>query len=229
MSDIVLVHGGWCTGWTWQEVSARLADHGHRVTAIEQLPSGGHDPAALGDLAADAEYLRDVIAEAPGDVVLVGHSYGGMAVTELADHPRVRHSVYVTAFWPGKGESLMEIRSEHEREWVIYREDGVLHIIDDIETAHYMMAADLDGRRFADFYARRVLQSAASFTTPSTAPERAHPVTYVICDQDRSIRPDNQERMAAQADHVRHVSAAHMALLSAPGDVADAIHQAATA
>jgi pimeloyl-ACP methyl ester carboxylesterase len=109
-----------------QEVSVRLAGHGHRVTTIEQLPSGGHDPAALGDLGADAEYLRDVIAEAPGDVVLVGHSYGGMAVTELADHPRVRHSVYITAFWPGKGESLMEIRSEHERQWVIYREDGVL-------------------------------------------------------------------------------------------------------
>jgi pimeloyl-ACP methyl ester carboxylesterase len=227
MSNIVLVHGGWCTGWTWQEVAARLARQGHQVTAIEQLPSGGHDPAVLGDLAADAEYVRAVIAQAPADVILVGHSYGGMVVTELADHPRVRHTVYVTGFWPDQGQSLMDIRSEHEREWVIYREDGILHVTDDMETAHYMMAGDLDGDRFADFYARRVLQSAASFTAPSTGPERAHPATYVLCDKDRSILPADQERMARKADQVCRIGAAHMSLLSAPVEVADAIHRAA--
>jgi pimeloyl-ACP methyl ester carboxylesterase len=211
----------------WRKVSRQLTANGHQVTVIEQLPSGGHDPAVLGDLAADADCVREAVASVPEDVVLVGHSYGGMVITELADLPKVRHSVYVTAFWPEKGQSLMDIRSRHEREWVTSREDGILHIIDDIETAHYMMAADLDSVRFADFYDRRVLQSAASFIAPSTAPGRTHPATFVVCDKDRSIVPADQERMAGKADHVRRVSAAHMAPLSASRGVAAAIHGAA--
>lgn len=87
-----------------------------------------------------------------------------------------------------------------------------------------MMAADLDSARFADFYDRRVLQSAASFTAPSTAPGRTHPATFVVCDRDRSIVPADQERVAGK---VRRVSAAHMAPLSASRGVAAAIHGAA--
>jgi hypothetical protein len=78
--------------------------------------------------------------------------------------------VYVTAFWP----------------------DGILHIIDDVETARHM--------------------------------GRTHPVTFVVCDQDRSIVPADQERVAGK---VRRVSAAHMAPLSASRGVAAAIHGAA--
>jgi pimeloyl-ACP methyl ester carboxylesterase len=223
MSYFVLVHGGWCTGWLWQPVADLLRERGHEVAAVEQLPSGGHDAAELGDLSADAAHVRQAVARAPGDVVLVGHSYGGMVVTELADHPRVRHSVYVTAFWPQPGESLMDIRSTHEREWVIYRDDGILHITDDVETARYMMAADLDQPRFAEFYQRRVLQSAASFADPSTARPHGHPTTYLLCAQDRSIVLADQERMAATADHVHRIDSAHLAPLSRPREVADVI------
>lgn len=223
MTCFVLVHGGWCTGWIWQGVAERLRTRGEQAVVVEQLPSGGHDPASLGDLAADARHLREIVATAPDDVVLVGHSYGGMVVTELADHPRVRHSVYVTAFLPKAGESLMDIRSAHEREWVIYRDDGVLHVTDDVATAHYMMGADLDERRFTEFYGTRVLQSAVSFGSPSTAPPRTHPVTYVQCAQDRAIVPADQERMAAAADHVHRIDAAHLVPLSQPDEVADVL------
>lgn len=88
---------------------ARLQKGGHRVTVVDQLPSTGTDPAALGDLTADAHHVRVVLDTLDEPVVLVGHSYGGMVLTELADHPKVRHSVYLAAFWPQRGQSQLDL------------------------------------------------------------------------------------------------------------------------
>ena len=65
------------------------------MTVVDQLPSAGTDPTSLGDLTADADHVLDTLDD---PVVLVGHSYGGMVITELADHTKVRHSVYLAAF-----------------------------------------------------------------------------------------------------------------------------------
>ena len=100
MSDYVLVHGGFGVGWVWDDVAKRLETAGHRVHVVDQLPSVGTDPASLGDLSADASYVRQTLDAIDKPVVLVGHSYSGMVITELADHPKVRHTVYLTAFWP---------------------------------------------------------------------------------------------------------------------------------
>jgi hypothetical protein len=61
MTTFVLVHGAWVGGWYWSEVADRLRKAGHRVEVIEQLPSAGTDPAALGDLAADAEAVKQTV------------------------------------------------------------------------------------------------------------------------------------------------------------------------
>jgi pimeloyl-ACP methyl ester carboxylesterase len=87
MTNFVLVHGGLVGGWYWSEVAQRLEKAGHRVEVIEQLPSAGPDPAVLGDLAADVEVVKQAVERVGEPVVLVGHSYGGMVITELADHP----------------------------------------------------------------------------------------------------------------------------------------------
>lgn len=109
MSSHLLVHGSWCGGWVWDDVAQRLQKGGHRVTVVDQLPSTGTDPAALGDLTADAHHVRVVLDTLDEPVVLVGHSYGGMVLTELADHPKVRHSVYLAAFWPQRGQSQLDL------------------------------------------------------------------------------------------------------------------------
>ena len=89
-----------CGGWVWDDVAERLAKAGHQAYVVDQLPSGGTDPALLGDLSDDADHVRGMLDAMDEPVVLVGHSYGGMVITELADHPKVRHSVYLTAVWP---------------------------------------------------------------------------------------------------------------------------------
>jgi pimeloyl-ACP methyl ester carboxylesterase len=218
--DIVLVHGAWCAGWIWSDVAELLRGQGRRVHVIDQLPSGGGEPVPLGDLTDDAAYLRRVLDDLGTEVMLVGHSYGGMVITELADHPGVRHSVYLTAFWPRKGQTLLDIRSEHTVEWLVAGADGTLRLTDDETVARQVLAADLDVERFADLHRRRTAQSITSFTTASSAPRRPHSTTYVICARDESIFVAEQEKMAAQADRVLRLDAPHLAPLSRSREVA---------
>jgi pimeloyl-ACP methyl ester carboxylesterase len=111
MANFVLVPGGFVGGWYWGGVAQRLEKAGHRVDVVEQLPSAGPDPATLGDLAADPAAVTQCVERVGEPVVLVGHSYGGMVITELADHPGVAHSVYLAAFWPSRGRSVMDMFS----------------------------------------------------------------------------------------------------------------------
>jgi pimeloyl-ACP methyl ester carboxylesterase len=218
MAKYLLVHGAWCDGSVWRYVAAELRLAGHDVHAVYRLPSVGYEPGALGDLYTDADHLWSILDSATEDVVLVGHSYGGMVITEIADHPRIRHSVYLTAFWPKKGETLLDLRSAHPQEWLVANDDGALRITDDIAIAQEVMAADLDDG-FEEFHRDRHIQLFASFTCPSSAPARTHPTSYVVCERDQSIFVADQERMSTAADTVTRIDAAHLAPLSRPREV----------
>ena len=218
--NFVLVHGAWWNGWAWHKMTGPLEEAGHRVVVIEQLPSGGTEAVGLGDLAADVAHVRRAVDELGGDVVLVGHSYGGIVVTELAGDPGVRHSVYVSGFWPRRGQRLVDIRSEHKTEWLTARPDGALQVVDDAAVIRDVLASDLDDALFADLYERRLLHNAATFVTPATAPARVHPATYVVCDRDQGVFPADQLKMADGADHVVHVDGSHFAPLSRPAELA---------
>ena len=107
MSEYLLVHGGFGVGWVWDDVAKRLETAGHRVHVVDHM-SVGTDPASLGDLTADASYVRQTLDAINKPIVLVGHSYSGMVITEFADHPKVRHTVYLTAMWPERSQSGVE-------------------------------------------------------------------------------------------------------------------------
>lgn len=183
MAHFVLVHGAFIGGWYWNEVAPRLEKAGHGVHVVEQLPSAGRQPAALGDLTADAAAVRQVVDGVGEPVVLVGHSYGGMVITELADHPGVAHSVYLSAFWPQRGQSLMDmLAGGPPPAWLVPQDDGTVHVVDDLVLLRQTLCADVEQQR-AEADLRRLLpQSAASFTTPSSAPDRRHPTTYIVCE-----------------------------------------------
>ncbi|HEY3463530.1 MAG TPA: alpha/beta hydrolase [Amycolatopsis sp.] len=219
--DYVLVHGAWFAGWSWDQVAGLLRARGHGVHVVEQLPSGGADPAKLGDLPADVAHVRALIDDLGRDVVLVGHSYGGMVVTELAGHPRVRHSVFVTAFRPKRGQTLLDVRSPHPVEFLVPDDDGTIRVIDDVALAREVLAAELDETAFAEAHGRRGVQALVSFTQPGTEPERTHPVTYVLCEEDKTIFPADQEKMADGADHVVRLRAPHLAPLTHPRELAE--------
>lgn len=220
MANFILVHGGFVGGRYWAEVAQRLEKVGHRVDAVEQLPSAGPDPATLGDLAGDAAAVRQCVEEVGEPVVLVGHSYGGMVITELADHPGVAHSVYLTAAWPARGQSLMDLFGGAPPTWLESSDDGTVQAVDDLELLRQTLCADVEEAQAYPELRRMAPQSVASLVAPSSAPDRAHPVTYIICERDQALPVAAQEQMAAAADHVERLASSHQPMVSMPDELA---------
>jgi pimeloyl-ACP methyl ester carboxylesterase len=229
-ATLLLVHGAFDGGWVWEPVLDPLRRRGLCVEVIERLPSAGTDPAALGDLGDDAEHVRERVDRNAGPVVLCGHSYGGMVITQLADHPAVTHSVYLAALWPGEGQSVTDLLGGGALpNWVVDRGDGSFAVSEDIEAVRQALFADLDPERAADAHARMVLQSAASALAPSGGPSRLHPTTYVLCSEDKVLPLELQEEMAAAADHTVRLYSAHCPQLSSPERLADVLAETVVA
>src|ERR1700751_4370816 len=99
-SNVILVHGAWADGSSWSKVIPLLLDGGLRVTAV-QLP--------LTSLDDDVGTVRRAIAFEDGPILLVGHSYGGVVITQAGGDPKVAGLVYIAAFAPDVGESVNEL------------------------------------------------------------------------------------------------------------------------
>lgn len=203
------------------EAASLLEKEGHRVS-IAELPSTGTDPAGLTGLAEDAVEVRRVVATAGEPVVLVGDSYGGMVITELADHPDVAHSVYVSAFWPARGQSILDMLGDGPPPaWIVPSADGTaIRVTDDVAVAVEALYADLDPARVQELHGHLMFSAAAVLGAPSTAPDRNHPVTYVVLEHDNAIPAVAQEAMAARADHVERLPTSHCAMLADPEGLA---------
>jgi pimeloyl-ACP methyl ester carboxylesterase len=225
MSDYLLVHGAFGVGWVWDEVAKHLDGAGHRAHVVKQLPSTGTDPTSLGDLTADAQCVRRMLDAMDAPVVLVGHSYSGMVITALADHPKVRHTVYLSAFWPERGQSALNLMGDVLPLVFARRDDGALEITNDFDLAWQTFCADLDRDSAQKLLSRFVLQSYSSCIAPSTAPKRSHPTTYVIGLRETEGSLAGQEASAPKADHVVRLPAGHMMQVSRPVELAEVLAQ----
>src|SRR5713101_3476065 len=104
-SNVILVHGAWADGSSWSKVIPLLLARGLRVTAV-QLP--------LTSLKDDVATVKRALALEDGPTVLVGHSYGGVVITEAGNDPKVSALVYVAAFAPGAGQFVFSLRASAE-------------------------------------------------------------------------------------------------------------------
>jgi hypothetical protein len=149
-----------------------------------------------------------------------------MVITELADHPAVAHSVYLAAFWPQRGQSGMDlVAGGPPPTWVSPHDDGTLRTTEDLELLRQTLCADVEEERAYSDLRRLVPQSIAAATTPSTAPNRGHPTTYIICEHDQALPPAAQEQMATFADHVHRLPSSHQPMASMPDALADVLGQ----
>lgn len=122
---VVLVHGAWHGGWVWSALVPHLESAGLTVTVVD-LPSSG----AQGDLAADVEVVRAALAELDGPAILVGHSYGGLVISETATPKTVSHLVYVCAFMLPAGVALLDAVDHGLPKWISVDEpNGVLRAL----------------------------------------------------------------------------------------------------
>jgi pimeloyl-ACP methyl ester carboxylesterase len=100
VTNVLLVHGAWVDGSSWAKVIPALESKGLNVVSV-QIP--------LTSLADDVAATKRAIALADGPVLLVGHSYGGVVITEAGNDPKVRGLVYIAAFAPDAGESAVTL------------------------------------------------------------------------------------------------------------------------
>jgi pimeloyl-ACP methyl ester carboxylesterase len=223
---IVLLHGAYADGSSWAGVTRRLQDDGYNVVA-PAVPLRG--------IASDTSYLSGVLATIPGPKVLVGHSYGGALVSQLADTPGVKSLVYVAAFIPQVGETLGELNSQFPGSkladvTIAISYPGGLDLAVNAKTAGPILGADIPARRGAVFLAAQRPVAAAAFSeqVAKTAPA-ALPKYAVIPTGDKAIAPAAERFMAnrAGATKVEIPGASHLVIVSRPGAVTRVIERAA--
>jgi len=220
--SIVLVHGGFVDGSGWEGVYHQLKKDGFEVIVVQNPTIS---------LADDVAVTKRAIAIAKGDVVLVGHSYGGVVVSEAGNDPKVKALVYITAFAPDKGESVASLIANPApgapAPPILPPVDGFLF---------------LDREKFAGSFAADVQPELAAFMGSSQVPWgmeamqgavsepawRSKPSHYLVVLDDKMIPPPAQRMMASRAGaHVTEAPGSHAIYVSNPDVVAEVIRQAA--
>ena len=222
VTNIVLVHGGFVDGSGWQGVYKSLRKSGYKVTIVQNPTTS---------LADDVAATKRAIAAQDGPVLLVGHSYGGVVITEAGNDPKVAGLVYVAAFAPEKAESVATLIKNPPPNApvppILPPQDGFLF---------------LDRSKFAASFAGDVNPDMAAFMADSQVPWgldalggavsepawKSKPSWYLIATDDKMIPPDAQRAMAKRANATTFdVKGSHAVYVSQPRAVAEFIDQAA--
>jgi pimeloyl-ACP methyl ester carboxylesterase len=223
MPTLIFVHGACVrdTAWWWGRMIEPLAEHGIDSAAVA-LPSCGETGGERGDLHADVNACRQAIAEAEGPVVLCGHSYGGMVITEAGADDRVSRLLYLTSVMPEAGQSLGELAGAEPSPWMDPGEDGTVGVHAD--PVRELFLQDCDEATTEQAVARLTRQSVTAFTQPprQIAWQRT-PSTYVVCTEDLAIPPEVQRRRIKAGTRSVDFRAGHHPFLSRPGAFAELI------
>ena len=233
---IVLIHGAWHGGWCFNKLKVAIEARGI-VAVAPDLPGHGSDSGALGGLAVDAQRVREVVAGIDGRVVLVGHSYGGLVISEAASDPataaKIEWLVYLCAIVTAPGVSFFELPADQSRSLLgplIRASDDGLSTIDTSDPAAAKAAfyADCPDDDVAFAAANLSPQPMGNLATPiSGDPLATIPATYVRCTEDLAIPIEVQDAMITSAaskaisfDTITLVSS-HSPFFSMPDVLAD--------
>lgn len=222
--SVVLVHGGFVDGSGWKGVHDILIGDGYEVLVVQNPTIS---------LADDVIVTRRVIASATHPVVLVGHSYGGVVITEAGNDPKVASLVYVTAFAPDAGKSVRTLIANPPPGApvppILPPQDGFLALDKDKFAASF--AADVDPA-LAQFMANSQVPwgleaAGGAVTTPAWKSKPSH---YLVATDDHMIPPPAQRQMAERAGaQVVEAPGSHSVYISHPDKVAQLIERAASA
>jgi pimeloyl-ACP methyl ester carboxylesterase len=220
VKNVVIVHGAFADGSGWQRVVELLAKQGLTATVVQE---------PLTSLADDVAATRRVLELQKGPTLLVGHSWGGVVITEAGNAPNVAGLVYVAAFIPEQGESALALLSKTPAASQATRatKDEFLYLDPAAFPADF--AADLSPAQ-ASFMAhsQAMLAKAAAGAPVTTAAWHQKKSWALIATRDRSINPELERTMAKRAgSEIVEVAASHAVYLSKPEDVAQLIERAA--
>jgi len=213
--NIVLVHGAWADGSRWSKVIALLQAKGFHVVAVQN---------PLTSLTDDVAATKRILALQDGPVMLVGHSYAGVVITEAGNDPKVVGLVYVAAFAPAVGESINSVSKPYPPAPLgsELRPDAQGFLTATPKGISEDMAQDLLPMEQRILVATQGQTAASVFgATVTTAAWKSKPSWALVAGNDRAIPPKLEQDEAAA------VPANHVAMLSHPREVAALIEQTA--
>lgn len=222
VKNIVLVHGLYADGSSWGKVIPLLQAKGLHVTAVQNPTTS---------LENDVAAVKHVLAQQTGPVILVGHSYGGMVISEAGDVPQVKGLVYVAARAPDAGEDYTALSKKFPpapaSAGLKWSADGYGALSESAFVHDF--AGDLPENEARVYFAvqqpaGRAIQQAKT----TTAAWHNKPSWYAISTEDRTINPDLQRFMAKRMKaKTVELKASHASLLSQPEAIARLIMEAA--
>ena len=224
VKNVVLVHGGFVDGSGWQGVYNLLKKDGYNVSIVQ-------NPTV--SLADDVAVTRRTLAAQDGPAILVGHSYGGVVITEAGNDPKVAGLVYIAAFAPDKGESVSSLIANPPPGApvppILPPKDGYLFL--DRAKFRASFAADVDEDAAAFMADSQVPWGLEALNGAVTAPAwKTKPSWYLVATDDGMIPPDAQRAMSKRAGStVNEVKGSHAVYVSQPKAVAAMIATAANA
>jgi pimeloyl-ACP methyl ester carboxylesterase len=236
----VLVHGSWQGGWCWDEVRSRLQAYGHRVLA-PTLPGRGHvaeDRSGIGHDDNVAAVLLALDTAGDGPVVLVGHSLGGMTISQVADRrpDRIDRLVYCAAFVPDDGQSAADLMPEPARtgfaELAAARPDRAIPMPWELWRTNFIQTAD-EQLAWTSFV-RLVPDPYRPVFEPVRLRRPVHrelPSSFIAMRADKTMPPGfwHPDMTGRLGRGVVEIDGDHEAMLSTPARLADALLHAATA
>jgi len=225
VKNIILVHGAWADGSSWEKVIPRLQARGYQVTAVQLSLASFEDDVAI---------TKRAIALEDGPVLLVGHSYGGAVISEAGNDPKVAGLVFVAAFAPDMGESSFSLLQEVPATPIMNE------IRDDAEGF-----LKLTGKGISEDFAQQLTPKerdtlfAAQGPTAATAALgapvvgspawRTKPDWYIVAADDRTISPALERTMAQRMGAVTiTLPSCHVVMLAQPEEVTEFIIRAAS-
>jgi pimeloyl-ACP methyl ester carboxylesterase len=213
---LIFVHGACVRDatWWWSRMVGPLAELGIETVAVP-LPSCGEAGGELGDLYDDVGACRQAIDAAGGPVVLLGHSYGGMIITEAGADERVEQLLYVTSVMADEGRSQAELTGAEPAPWLDPGEDGTIGVHPDLIREFFLQ--DCDEETTAAAVSRLARQSIVPFTqSPRRIGWRERPATYIVCTEDLATPAEVQRRRIQGDARVVDFEAGHHPFLSRP-------------
>lgn len=224
IKNVLLVHGAWADGSSWNQVITNLSADGYNVTAV-QLP--------LTSLANDVATVQRALARETGKTLLVSHSYGGVVITQAGNDPKVGGLVYVAAYAPDSGESAFMLNGQVAATPIMndlmMDADGYLTISAFGVAADF--APDLTPDQQTTIAATQGPISAtdALGATVTQVAWKTLPSWYIVASNDHVISPTLEMNMAKRMNATTlTLASGHLAMLSHPADVTKFVETAAT-